>query len=91
LKAALLRNYVEANNLQENLKLARERLGVITAIIGEVVGGVLAIFFYFTFLVPFAAIARFTTDPLHRADDSDPTWLSRDPVSTELDRAKRQG
>ena len=77
--------------MRENFKLARERLGIITTIVGEAVGSVLAIVFYFSFLIPFALISIFTTDPLRKRPTENTFWLERDPISSELDRAKRQG
>lgn len=74
-----------------NFQLARERLGVITAIIGEVVGSTLALFFYFTFFVPFALIARISTDPLHRRSHAETEWLQREPIPSELEKAQKQG
>ncbi len=75
----------------ETFQLARERLQTITLIVGEAVGSLLAVVFYFTFLVPFALISTFATDPLQRRARDEPSWLTREPVSTEIDRARRQG
>lgn len=78
--------------MQENFKLARERLGIITAIFGEAVGSLIALAFYFTILVPFALLARLGKDPLNRAVATHDTyWQARDPISNALDKAKRQG
>jgi hypothetical protein len=77
--------------LRENFQLARERLAVVTVIVGEAVGSILSLVFYFSFLVPFALISIFSTDPLHRRVSGNAFWLERDPVSSELDRAQRQG
>lgn len=75
----------------ENYKLARERVGIITAIIGEVVGSLLAIIFYFTFLIPFALITKLSSDHLQRHVSGNQFWLQREAISNELEKAKRQG
>lgn len=77
--------------MQATFQLARERITTISLIIGEVVGSVIALSFYFTFFIPFALIALAGKDPLRRKIIGDPQWLDREPISTELDRAKRQG
>jgi hypothetical protein len=69
---------------------AWERFKVIAAIVGDVQGQVLATLFYFTVLVPFGLIARFTGDPL-RLRRPDQAWIARDPVDQRLEGAKRQG
>lgn len=76
--------------MRENFQLARERMGVITGIIGEVFGAVVATTFYFTFFVPFALGAILTSDPLQRKTPPQ-AWLQRDPVASNLERAQRQG
>ena len=77
--------------MSDNFKLARERLRVIASVIGEFVGGLIAVLFYWTVFVLFAGIARMGADPLHRQPTNERHWLPREAVSTALDRAKRQG
>lgn len=77
--------------LRENFQLARERIAIIAVVMGEAIGNIIAVAFYWTFFVPFAIGSRLTSDPLRRQQTGDTFWLDRDPVSTELDRAKRQG
>jgi hypothetical protein len=76
--------------LRETFELARARLAVITSVIGDFVGSAIALIFYFTILIPFALIARSISDPLQRTN-SNIQWLDREAVSSELDRARRQG
>ncbi|MEL6269416.1 MAG: hypothetical protein AAFU54_11655 [Chloroflexota bacterium] len=77
--------------MQENFKLARERLAVITGIIGEFLGSFIAIVFYWTFFVPFSLISRAGEDPLRRKIEGNAFWLERDPVPGDLEKAKKQG
>lgn len=77
--------------MRENFQLARERLGTISAIVGEVVGGGIAILFYFTFFVLFALIAKLGDNPLRPHIDGDRYWVEREPVPTNLEKAQRQG
>ncbi|MDX2162624.1 MAG: hypothetical protein SF162_14980 [bacterium] len=72
--------------------VAWERLTVITAIIGDIQGRVIATVFYFTILVPFGLISVLVTDPLYRKGEKrTPSWIKRDPVDNQLDGALRQG
>lgn len=77
--------------MRENFQLARERLAIITTVVGEAVGSFLAVVFYFSFLIPFALISIFSTDPLRKRIAGNNFWLERDPIPSELDRAQRQG
>jgi hypothetical protein len=76
---------------RQNFELARERITIMGAIVGEVVGSTLLDIFYWTVLVFFALGARLGDDPLRRTPSEETHWLSRDPVANQLDRAKRQG
>ncbi|MAS37214.1 MAG: hypothetical protein CL610_24650 [Anaerolineaceae bacterium] len=71
------------------LRLAWDRLRVITAVIGDVQGRLIAMVFYYTLLVPFGVGARLFTDPLRRHTGS--AWLERPPVDSSLDDARMQG
>lgn len=71
------------------LRLAWDRLRVITAVIGDVQGRLIAMVFYYTLLVPFGVGARLFTDPLRRHAGS--AWLERPPVDSSLDDARMQG
>lgn len=69
---------------------AWQRFGVITSVIGDFQGRVIATLFYFTVLVPFGLGSRAAGDPLQlRAQDRQ--WLARDEVARDLESAKRQG
>lgn len=77
------------------MKIARfawDRLLVITSVIGDVQGRIIALLFYFTVLVPFGLGSRLASDPLQRkATQSGSTWLPREGVPNSIDRARRQG
>jgi hypothetical protein len=75
--------------LRDIFRLAWDRFGVITSVIADVQGRVIATGFYFTILVPFALISRFSGDPLRR--DYTPGWLDHPSVPSDLESAKRQG
>ena len=77
--------------MQTTIHLARERLAIIAAIIGDFVGGFFALSFYFTVLIPFSLIARHRDDALQRHPATNSNWLEREPVPNSLDQAKRQG
>jgi hypothetical protein len=78
--------------LNEIIQLAWHRFRIITAIIGDVQGRLIASLFYFTVLVPFGLGSRILSDPLSiRRISPTTTWLDRPPVSEELEAAKRQG
>ena len=77
--------------MSTTFKLARQRLEIITTIIGEVVGSVLALVFYYTIFVPFALGSKLGTDPLRRELNGENFWLNREPISSDLEKAKKQG
>ncbi len=76
---------------KKTFALARERVAIMGTIVGEVVGSAILGIFYWTILVFFALGARLGDDPLRRTSSDDVQWLERDPVSSQLDRARRQG
>lgn len=75
--------------MNEILQLAWKRLLVITAVIGDVQGRLIASLFYYTVLVPFGIGTRLFTDQLRR--DGPSQWLERPSVSVTLEDAKKQG
>jgi hypothetical protein len=75
--------------LKDILQLAWKRLLVITSVIGDVQGRLIAILFYFTVLVPFGVGTRLFSDPLKLKAGSQ--WLERPPVPATLDDARKQG
>jgi hypothetical protein len=78
--------------MRELFDLAWKRLLVITSVIGDAQGRLIATLFYFTILVPFGIGARLFTDPLQQRHAGQPTtWLQRHELSTSLDDARRQG
>jgi len=66
------------------------RFSLVAAIVGEVQSYVITMLFYYTIFVPFALISRFFSDPL-RLEDTQPKWVKREPVGTDLDSARGQG
>jgi hypothetical protein len=80
--------------LKAILHLAWERFSLLTSIIGEVQGHVIAVGFYFTILLPFGLISHLFSDPLNL--DAPPSsdnsfWLERPTVPDDLDSAQQQG
>jgi len=78
--------------LTEIIQLAWNRFKIITAIIGDVQGRLIATLFYFTILVPFGVMSRLLSDPLRlKTLAGDFSWLDRPAVPEELDAAQKQG
>ena len=76
--------------MREIVKHAWRRFGIITSVIGDFQGRVIATLFYFTVLAPFGLGSRLASDPMKiRSQGSQ--WLERDEVANDLDSAKRQG
>lgn len=75
--------------MRDIFRLAWDRFGIITSVIADVQGRVIATGFYFTILVPFALISRLSSDPLRRVYT--PGWLDHPAVASDLESAKRQG
>lgn len=57
--------------------------------IGDMLGRVVLTIFYFTLFVPFALIARFTTDPMALRAVGQPKWLERKTTDLTLDDSRR--
>ncbi len=78
--------------MRDIVHFAWQRFKIITAVIGDVQGRLIATLFYFTVLVPFGIASRIFSDPLNMKRSSPTTnWLDRVPVSEQLEAAKRQG
>jgi hypothetical protein len=78
--------------LSEIFGLAWKRLLVITGVIGDAQGRLIALLFYFTVLVPFGIGSRMLSDPLRRnlpADQS--AWVDRAVLIHTVEEAKKQG
>jgi len=71
------------------LQLAWERFRQNAQILGDIQGHIAAGVFYFTIMLPFGLIARFSGDPLKLKGA--PAWTERHPVANDLESAKRQG
>ena len=76
------------------------RFNVIMAVVSDANARAIAIFFYFTILVPFGLGSRFMSDPLRQKLVTDSNgkqrpvgqeWINRDPVPTDVDSARQQG
>lgn len=76
--------------LREIIRVAWERLKVISAVVGEAQARGIATLFYFTVLAPFGLASRLLSDPLRLRPDR-ARWVGREPVSNELDAARQQG
>ncbi|MGV2434954.1 MAG UNVERIFIED_CONTAM: hypothetical protein LVT10_08795 [Anaerolineae bacterium] len=77
-----------------NLSLARQRQRIIAEIIGEGLGNLVSVSLYISpSLIPFAIGSRLFSDPLRRKmpQKGETFWVEREPVSSELTQAKRQG
>jgi hypothetical protein len=78
--------------MSEFISLARQRQRIIAEIIGEGFGNLVSVVLYFSILIPFAIGSRLFSDPLRRKMPQGETfWVEREPVSSELTQAKRQG
>ena len=75
--------------MREILDLVWSRFKVIAGIIGDVEASIIAIGFYYTILVPFGLLARYSGKSLKQQDKV--TWLERPQVLSDMDAAKRQG
>ncbi len=75
--------------MREILQLVWSRFKVIAGIIGDFEASLIAIGFYYTILVPFGLIARFTNKSSKKPNTVQ--WLEREPVPFDIDSAKRQG
>jgi len=75
--------------LREIWELVWSRFKIIAGIIGDVEASIIAIGFYYTILVPFGLLARFSGKTLKQKDKVE--WLERPLVPSDLDSAKRQG
>ena len=76
------------------------RFNIILAVVGDANARAIAIFFYFTVLIPFGLGSRFMSDPLRQkiVTDSDgkqhpagQEWLERQPIPTDVNSARQQG
>jgi hypothetical protein len=76
------------------------RFNVIMAVVSDANARGIAVFFYFTILVPFGLGSRFASDPLRQKMVTDTNgkqrpggqeWLDREPVPTDVTSARQQG
>jgi len=75
--------------LREIWELMWSRFKVIAGIVGDVEATIIAVGFYYTILVPFGLLARFSGKTLKPQDKV--AWLERPLVPSDIDAAKRQG
>lgn len=84
-----IENDQEYSLLQEIFQLLWSRFKVIAGIVGDVEASIIAIGFYYTILVPFGLLARYSGKTLKQQDKVE--WLERPLIPSDLDAAKRQG
>jgi len=70
-------------------RLAWTRWKIIGEAFGDFLARLLAVFFYFTVFVPYGIGVRLLSDPLALRRPPR-AWLSRQPVGSTLDDARRQ-
>lgn len=68
---------------------AWKRWEIIGKVYGDIQARGFAVLFYFTLFVPFALVARLSSDPL-QLRKSPARWLDKVPVGKTLDEARRQ-
>jgi hypothetical protein len=80
--------------------IAWHRFNVILAVVSDANARGIAIFFYFTILVPFGLGSRFTSDPLRQKVVTDSSgkqrhvgqeWIDREAVPSDANSARQQG
>jgi hypothetical protein len=76
--------------LREVVQLAWDRFKIISTVIGDVQGRIMATLFYFTALLPFGIVSRLFTDPLSLRR-TPAAWVDRPTSPETLDSARRQG
>ncbi|MCZ7546070.1 MAG: hypothetical protein M5R40_22230 [Anaerolineae bacterium] len=73
------------------LSKAWERWKVIGGVLGNYQGRAIVQFFYYTIMLPFGLGVRLLSDPLKIKTENLPLqWVNRDPVSNQLEDARRQ-
>lgn len=72
------------------VQFAWQRFKKVSEIYGDYQGRAIATVFYFTIVAPFALFSRLRTDPLH-LKPTEPVWIEREPVDSQLEAARRQG
>lgn len=75
--------------MKEIWQLMWSRFKVIAGIIGDVEASIIAIGFYYTILVPFGLLARYSGKTLRQQPKV--AWLERELVPSDLEAARRQG
>jgi hypothetical protein len=87
-------------SVREIWDIAWHRFNVILAVVSDTNARIIAVFFYFTILVPFGLGSRFNSDPLRQKTVTDPQgqsrhagqeWIAREPVPTDINSARQQG
>ena len=84
-----IENVQEHPPLREIWDLMWSRFKVIAGIVGDVEASIIAIGFYYTILVPFGLLARYSGKTLKQQEKVE--WLERPLVPSDIDTAKRQG
>jgi hypothetical protein len=91
---------VKGKSMRDIWDIAWHRFNVILSVVADTNARAIAVFFYFTILVPFGLGSRFASDPLRQQRITDgggkqrpagQEWLEREPVPTDIDSARQQG
>ena len=89
----------KGNAVREIWDIVWHRFNVILAVVSDANARAIAVFFYFTILVPFGLGSRFTSDPLRQKMVVDGNgqrhagqeWVKREPIPTDVNSARQQG
>ncbi len=73
------------------LSKAWSRWKIIGGVVGNYQGRAIVLFFYYTIMLPFGVGVRFFSDPLRiKQSVGSSAWVAREPVSTDIEDARRQ-
>ena len=67
------------------------RFKIVASIIGDVQSRIIATLFYYTILIPFGLIARYSAGQRVLQNTASTGWLDRSPIPPDIEIAKRQG
>lgn len=73
------------------LNKAWDRWKIIGNVVGNYHGRAIVLVFYYTIMVPFGLGVSLLSDPLRIKDRyTESTWIEREPVTTDVEEARRQ-
>ena len=89
----------KGNAVREIWDIVWHRFNVILAVVSDANARAIAVFFYFTILVPFGLGSRLASDPMRQKTVTDGNgkrhvgqeWVQREPVPTDVNSARQQG